>query len=478
MYQKKLQPGLSLKKSPFLVMKQLENNEVRVYSKLHGNLTSFDCNINEVLKLFDSPIDAETAVKKVSKIFQGEPSALIKELYEKQFLVEENRDEKDLLAQYVEATRHKNEIAKISKVTFLISAKCNLACKGCYHHFFDFKATDMNGDFAGQILEGLFPYLKRREIHELDISFLGYEPLLNFVTLIKIYDQACGMSEKYNIKTSFKIFTNAFCVTEEMYTWMEQNKSKLEIKVSLDGIKEDNDKRRVDFTGQGTYDIVIENLKRIIATGVECGILIVLSKLNFSNIERFVDEMAAIGIKCITANIFCGRTADERLMELTELEKFEAVKRMDLATEKYGIEFDGEWKFAVAQMITGAHFSCPAGIRQLVFSADGVIYPCQRFAGTKVNFGAYQNDFWEKLIEGQCERYDNWAADLYNGVMDRIKEEKADLTGWSCPFLPFIRGECISKNLERELNEYLLEYYVTRPLDRIIKKSPMHCSSH
>ena len=312
----------------------------------------------------------------------------------------------------------------------------------------------------------------------MDISFLGYEPLLNFETLSKIYDQACSMSEEYGIKTSFKIFTNAFCVTEEMYRWMEQNKSKLEIKVSLDGIKEDNDKRRVDFAGQGTYDIVIENLKRIIATGVECGILIVLSKLNFSNIERFVDEMAAIGIKCITANIFCGRSEDERLMELTELEKFEAIKRMDLATEKYGIEFDGEWKFAVAQMITGAHFSCPAGIRQLVFSADGVIYPCQRFAGTQVNFGTYQNDFWEKLIEGQCESYDNWAADLYNGVMNRIKEEKADLTGWSCPFLPFIRGECISKNLERELNEYLLEYYVTRPLDRIIKKSPMHCSSH
>ena len=173
---KKLQPGVSLKKSPFLVVKQLENNEVRVYSKLHGNLTSFDFNIDEVLKLFDSPIDVETAVKKVSKIFQGEPSALIKELYEKQFLVEENRDEKDLLAQYVEAVRHKNEIAKISKVTFLISAKCNLACKGCYHHFFDFKGTDMNGDFAGQILEGLFPYLKRGKFPSWTYPFLVMNP--------------------------------------------------------------------------------------------------------------------------------------------------------------------------------------------------------------------------------------------------------------------------------------------------------------
>ena len=259
MHPKELQPGVSLKKSPFLVVKQLENNEVRVYSKLHGNLTSFNFDINKVLELFDSPIDAETAIKKASEICQREPSALIKELHEKQFLIEGNRNKKDMLSEYVETVRHKNKIAKISKVTFLISAKCNLACKGCYHHFFDFKGADMNSDFAGQILKGLFPYLKKREIPELLISFLGYEPLLNFETLSKIYDQACSMSEEYGIKTSFKIFTNAFSVSEEMYKWIKQNKSKFEIKVSLDGTKEDNDKRRVDFAGNGTYDIVIEN---------------------------------------------------------------------------------------------------------------------------------------------------------------------------------------------------------------------------
>jgi radical SAM protein with 4Fe4S-binding SPASM domain len=445
---------------------------------LHGNLTSLNFDINEVLKLFDPQIDNETAVKKMSEICQCDPSTLIQELYEKRFLIEGNKNEKDMFSEYVEIVRNKNKIPKISKVTFLISAKCNLACKGCYHHFYDFKSADMNTDFANKILEGLFPYLKRRGIPELLISFLGYEPLLNFETLSKIYDQTCSMGDEYGIKSSFKIFTNAFSVSEEIYTWMRQNKSKVGVKVSLDGIKEDHDKRRTDLAGEGTYDIIIENLKRIIMTEVECGVLIVLSKLNFTNIEKFVDEMAAIGLKSITANVFCGKSEDERQIELSEIEKFEAIRRMDLATEKYGIEFDGEWKFAVAQMITGAHFSCPAGIRQLVFSPDGAMYPCQRFAGTQINFGTYQKDFWEKLIEGRCGSYNNWAADLYDGVMERTKEERTDFTGWSCPFLPFLRGECISKNLDKELNEYLLEYYSTRPLNRILTKSPMDCSSH
>jgi uncharacterized protein len=470
-----LQPYVFLKKSPFLVVKQLDDNEVRVYSKLHGNLTSFNFDINAALNVFDSPVDLERAIDKVAECCPCEPSDLIKELYGKRFLIEDNRSETDILAEYVGILRSKHEIPQVSQITFLISAQCNLACKGCYHNFFDFKDADMTGDFAGQLLEGLFPYLKKREIPAVLISFLGYEPLLNFETLRKIIDQAGKMGEEYGITTSFKLYTNAFSLSAEKYQWIEQHKSKLDIIVSLDGIKEDNDKNRVDFAGSGTYDRVIENLKRIINRDIECAVITVLCKANFSNIEKFVDEMAAIGVKSIIANIFYGQSTDERLLELTELEKFAAIRRMDLATEKYGIEFIGEWKFPVVQMITGAHLFCPAGRKQLVFSADGVIYPCQRFAGTTTNFGTYDNDFWDKLIDGQCESYNSWTAELYNGVTERTEEEKIDLAGCRCPFLPFLRGECISKNLERELNGYLLEYYLTRPLERILAKSPMDC---
>lgn len=471
---RKLQHGVFLKKSPFLVVKKL-NNEVRVYSRLHGNLTSFDFDINEVLKMFDPQIDVGKTLDNVSEICKCDPLALIKELYEKRFLIEGDKNEKEMLLEYVEGLRQKNKIPRISKITFLISAECNLACTGCYHSFYNFKGPDMKGDLASQILEGLFPYLKKRAIPELSISFLGYEPLLNFETLKNVYDRASGMGEEYNIKTSFQIFTNAFDLDENIFTWIGKNKHKLGIKVSLDGIKEDNDKRRVDFSGRGTYDRVVENLRRIIMTGVECGVLIVLSKLNFNNIEKFADEMAEVGVKRITANIFCGRSEDERLIELTESEKFEALKRFDLATERHGMEFDGEWKFAVVQMIKGAYFSCPAGIKQLVFSADGCIYPCQRFAGTEINFGKYKDDFWDDLMENQCGHYNSWMDNLYNGVMERTKEDKTDLAGWSCPFIPFIRGQSMNKNIERELNENLLEYYITRPVDRILSRLFMDC---
>lgn len=468
-------PDATLKKSPFLVVRQLDDDEVRVYSKLHGNLTSYGPEIIEVLGCFDRPVSMTEAVAGISGICRCEPPVLINELYEKSFLVEEDRNERDMFAEYVNIARHRNEIARISKVTFLVSATCNLSCQGCYHSFYDFKSGHMTGEFADRVLRGLFPYLQKRGIPSLLISFLGYEPLLNFETIRWICDRAQAMSEEYGIDTTFKIFTNAFAVNEDVREWIAGNRPRLSFKVSLDGVREDNDRRRLDRAGKGTFDRVVGNLKRIIATGVECDVLTTLSKINFSNIERFVDEMAAVGIRKITANIFCGQSPEERKLELSEEERFEAIKRMDLATEKHGIEFDGEWKFAVVQMITGAHFTCPAGMRQMAFCADGAIHPCQRFAGTDLTFGTFGDDFWDKLGEGQCESYERWISDLYGSVMDRMKEEHADLTGWSCPFVPFIRGDCFGKHVERSFNERLLEFYVTRPMHRIIAKSRIHC---
>lgn len=465
-----LTPESVLKRSPFLVARQINDNEVRVYSKLHGNLQCFGPEVTGALRVFDAPVKVEDAARRISGIYP-DPMAVINELYERHFLVGQEMNERDIFTEYVDKARRSNEVPNITKVTFLISARCNLACRGCYHTFYDFKSKDMDVGFADRVFEGLFPQLELKGIPRLLISFLGYEPLVNFEAMRGICDHARTMGERHNIETSFKVFTNGFSLSGKTLDWVIENKSRLGFKVSLDGIKGDNDKRRIDRSGTGTYDRVAANIKRILSTGVECGVLTVLSKLNFANIEKFVDEMAAIGIKRITANIFCGQSDDERTLELTEDEKFEAVRRMDQATESRGMEFDGEFKFAVLQMITGAHFTCPAGMKQIVFCADEVIHPCQRFAGTEINFGKYGPDFWDKLLSGRCGPYNDWNESLYDGIMKRIGEQDTDLTGWSCPFLPFIRGQCLNSNLERRFHEKLLDYYITRPLDRIVAES-------
>ncbi|HVN95810.1 MAG TPA: hypothetical protein VMT62_05240, partial [Syntrophorhabdaceae bacterium] len=176
MEREELQSGACLKKSPFLVVKRASDG-VRVYSKLHGNLTSFDFDVSRVLSVFDPENRVESAAKKIPGMCARDPVGLIRELYEKRFLVEKDTSAEDLFSEHVRIVSSKNRIPKVSKVTFLVSASCNLTCRGCYHHFYDFKSADMDPDIADRILTGLFPYLKKRGVEELLISFLGYEPL-------------------------------------------------------------------------------------------------------------------------------------------------------------------------------------------------------------------------------------------------------------------------------------------------------------
>ncbi len=463
-----------IKKSPFLVARQISDTEVRVYSRLHGNLRSFGPEIFAVLKIFDNPVDVGSAVKRLGDSFP-DATAMIGQLYERHFLVDGDRTMEALFTEYVDAVRKHNEVPRVTKINFLVSARCNLACQGCYHTFYDFKSQDMDAGFADRVFAGLFPYLKRKGIPAVLISFLGYEPFMNFEAMRDICSRVRHMGEEYATDVSFEIFTNGFALSDSMFDWIVENKDKTGLKISLDGIRADNDRRRVDRSGAGTYDRVVANIRRILSAGVHCGVLIVLSKLNLGNIEKFVDEMAAMGVRHITANIFCGQSDEERKIELSGDEKFEAIRRMDLATEQYGIEFDGEFKFTVLQMVTGAHFTCPGGLKQLVFCSDGAIHPCQRFAGTRINFGKYDDNFWDDLLAGQCRAYNDWNNDLYDGVMERVGGNDADLTGWSCPFIPFIRGQCLSTNVERKFNERLLDYYITRPIDRIVSRSRIQC---
>lgn len=469
-----LTPESVIKISPFLVARQINDNEVRLYSRLHGNLLSFSPEIISVLKIFKGPVDAKRAAEQMPGAYD-DPMATIQGLYDRHFLVDADQTTEAMFTEYVRVARKHNEVPRITKVNFLISSRCNLACQGCYHTFYDFKSGDMQAGFADRVFEGLFPYLKKKGIPALLVSFLGYEPFTNFEVMRDICGHARRMGELYGIDTSFKIFTNGVVFSDGMFAWIGQNRDRLGLKVSLDGIRQDNDMKRLDRSGHGTYDRVVANIGRLLSDGVHCGVLIVLSKVNFANIENFVDEMASMGVRHITANIFCGQSEKERMLELSEDERLEAIRRMDQATEKYGIEFDGEFKFAVLQMITGAHFTCPAGLKQLVICADGAIHPCQRFAGTRIDFGKYDDRLWDDLLEGRCRAYNDWNNNLFDGVMTRIGGNDADLTGWSCPFVPFLRGQCLSSNLERKFNERLLDYYITRPLDRITARSRLQC---
>jgi len=91
----------------------------------------------------------------------------------------------------------------------------------------------------------------------LGVAFFGGEPTLNYKVIRAVVEHA----NKNNYKCSFGITTNLVILTDEMIEFFDDND--IHIMVSIDGTKEIHDKNRC-----GSYDVVANNVKRLIEAGM------------------------------------------------------------------------------------------------------------------------------------------------------------------------------------------------------------------
>lgn len=144
-----------------------------------------------------------------------------------------------------------------------LTERCNLRCKYCLYHegqggYRTFGKEDMTFEVAKMGLE----QLKKTNNEEVYVSFYGGEPLLKFDLMKKCIEYAEETFPEKNISYSFT--TNAVLITDSMIEFFNKYKEKLYITFSIDGPQEIHDKNRVTVLGEGTHNLVIKNLEKIV----------------------------------------------------------------------------------------------------------------------------------------------------------------------------------------------------------------------
>ena len=94
------------------------------------------------------------------------------------------------------------------------------------------------------------------------ITFFGGEPLLNLPVMYDIAERAHAMCEERGVKMLINIITNGLLLTEEVVDRL-QPFGLNGIKITLDGDKHTHDRMRPLRGKQGTFDRIIENVKRV-----------------------------------------------------------------------------------------------------------------------------------------------------------------------------------------------------------------------
>jgi uncharacterized protein len=189
---------------------------------------------------------------------------------------------------------------KIDKFVVKVASRCNINCSYCYMYNLGDMSYKNQPKFISEatierFVEKLKIHIELNKLKLIHIVIHGGEPLLwdklafeNFILAFKkIKDQ--------NIEVVFSMQTNAILLNDE---WCDLfKKHKINIGVSLDGSKLNNDKYRVDKKGKGTYDDVIKGINILNKNGLKAGILSVMN-LESDPIEHY-NHFNSLNLKSI-----------------------------------------------------------------------------------------------------------------------------------------------------------------------------------
>jgi uncharacterized protein len=212
-----------------------------------------DCNVEENLETDIDAVFNSRFLKKIEKIRR------------RSFKFSQQKITPEMLKKYILREG-------LLQLTLSVTENCNLACKYCcYSDFYpdtrssstkkmNFLTAKAALDYYAALLEAGKRFNPKRDP---SIGFYGGEPLLNF-ELIK--QCVSYFSTTYpNIKPQYAITTNGTLLDAEKRAFLIAHN--FSIAVSIDGPREEHDRKRVYRDGTGTFDDIMENVKPILNSG-------------------------------------------------------------------------------------------------------------------------------------------------------------------------------------------------------------------
>lgn len=327
-------------------------------------------------------------------------------------------------------------------ITLEINRICNLRCSYCYikeknNEQMTFETAKNSVEFA---IKRLIDMNHKKRV--INIDFLGGEPLISFKLIKEIVTYCEQRKNEKKIKFYYTLTSNGTIFNEDIYSFLLRNKFSL--KISLDGNEQVNDINRKDIKGQGSYNLVKENLKYLrryeINTNKVVQISNVLTKNNYrhyyESVKFFVEEL---GFKYIDT----GFDSNEKwsIKDIDELKDiFDNILKYYLECAKLGNEF--VWGI-LEDVLDGMDnvfrlYSCGAGIISFYVSFDGKYYLCPAMLKKQYCLGSVNECETETKFMKFVKKYDQ------NLKTDSLKCS-------TCKIEPYcMNRECIAMNIVEE----------------------------
>lgn len=261
--------------SNYNVIKKTKKGSI-IYNSFSGGLIELDKQNTQLL---------------LNKQFADIDIAYITDL-EKNGIVVSSQEDELLLFERLKK-QHINNSALL-KVTILPTTNCNLDCDYCFERK---RKMIMSKTLVGQMREFLRSYITDMGHYKVvSLNWFGGEPLLNIELLEFVYNSMISLIAELRLEVINTVITNGTLLDKNRINLLKKMNNLQFVQVTIDGVKEMHDKRRV-LIGGSSFDLIINNIKQAI-NSLPIVIRINIDKRNLDEIEQLILELSEIpGLK-------------------------------------------------------------------------------------------------------------------------------------------------------------------------------------
>ena len=278
----------------------------------------------------------------------------------------------------------------ITNTVLQIANDCNLNCIYCYgdggsygreRELMSFETAKKAIDFTVDNSEG---------VNNILIVFFGGEPLINFDVVKKTFDYCKSIESDKGKKFSFSMTTNGTILTDEIYSFIKDNK--IHVMISIDGGRDIQDKHRCYCDGRGSYDDVKKNIERfkeahggfLTARATVCRTCFQFKKIKDNLLELgFTNAITSMVDTYEDSPLFIGGEYSKKVLEQYQVLADEYVRNIKSGKKGVNLLFTDYLNALYFKKIRIR--SCNAGESGIAIGTNGKMYPCHRFMGSEEN---------------------------------------------------------------------------------------------
>lgn len=299
-----------------------------------------------------------------------------------------------------------------------VAHTCNLNCGYCFASQGKYHGDRalMSFEVGKRALDFLVENSGTRR--NLEVDFFGGEPLMNWEVVKQLVEYARSIEAEKNKNFRFTLTTNGMLIDDDVIEFANREMSN--VVLSLDGRKEINDRTRVDYAGNGSYDKIVPKFKRLVEArgGKNYYMRGTFTHAN-PDFTKDVFHMADLGFTELSMEPVVCKPEDAAALTKEDMEivkeHYEILAKDMIRRKKDGkpITFyhymldltDGP---CIYKRISG----CGSGTEYMAVTPWGDLYPCHQFVG----------DEGYKL------------GDIYNGVTNNnLREEFRSCNAYARP---------------------------------------------